>query len=76
MKIIIKNKTYKINFKTILRNLIIILAFISITQYIKIMHNYNTALLTQYSDFVEYAQNNDIAITQANYESYINKLDK
>ena len=67
----IKNKTYKINFKTISRNILIILAFISITKYINIMNNYNKIQLERYSQFVEYAQKNDIAITQTNYESYI-----
>lgn len=75
MKIYIKtkNKKYYINFKTILRNIIIILVFIGITKYINVMNNYNNVQLTRYEQFVEYAQKNDIAITQANYESYINK---
>lgn len=60
----LKNKTYKINFKAILRNILIILAFISITKYINIMSNYNNVQLERYSQFVEYAQKNDIAITQ------------
>lgn len=75
MKIYIKtkNKKYYINFKTILRNILIILAIIGITKYINAMNNYNNVQLTRYEQFVEYAQKNDIAITQANYESYINK---
>ena len=75
MKIYIKtkNKKYYINFKTILRNIIIILAIMGITKYINVMNNYNNVQLTRYQQFVKYAQENDIAITQANYESYINK---
>ena len=35
------------------------------------MNNYNKKVFAVYDDFVNYAQKNDIAITQANYESYI-----
>lgn len=73
MKVLIKtkNKTYKINLKTILRNIIVILAVAGIIKYINFMNNYNNKLLADYAKFVEYAKNNDIAITQSNYESYI-----
>ena len=75
MKIYIKtkNKKYYISFNKILRNILIILAIIGITKYINVINNYNNVQLTRYEQFVEYAQKNDIAITQANYESYINK---
>lgn len=69
----IKNKKYYISFNKILRNILIILAIIGITKYINVINNYNNVQLTRYEQFVEYAQKNDIAITQANYESYINK---
>ncbi len=71
MEIYIKNKKYYIDFKTILRNILVILVIMLFTKYINIIDNYNNVLLTKYEHFVEYAQEKDIAITQANYISYI-----
>ena len=74
MEIIIKtkkNRKFTFKIKTILRNILIILAIIIISKYIKFMSNYNTTQLEIYSQFVEYAQEKDIAITQTNYQSYI-----
>lgn len=63
--------TIKLNKRKIKRNVIIIIFLILTIKYIGFMNNYNKKVFAVYDDFVNYAQKNDIAITQANYESYI-----
>lgn len=63
--------TIKLNKRKIKRNILIILFIILVIKYISFMNNYNKKVFAVYDDFVNYAQKNDIAITQANYESYI-----
>lgn len=63
--------TIKLNKKKIKRNILIIIFIILVIKYIGFMNNYNKKVFAVYDDFVNYAQKNDIAITQANYESYI-----
>ena len=63
--------TLKLNKRKIKRNVIIIIFLILTIKYISFMNNYNKKVFAVYDDFVNYAQKNDIAITQANYESYI-----
>lgn len=63
--------TIKLNKKKIKRNILIIIFIILVIKYISFMNNYNKKVFAVYDDFVNYAQKNDIAITQANYESYI-----
>ena len=62
--------TIKLNKRKIKRNILIILFIILVIKYISFMNNYNKKVFAVYDDFVNYAQKNDIAITQANYESY------
>lgn len=61
----------KLNYKKIKRNILIIIFTFLVIKYIQIMSNFNNAKLEKYAHFVEYAKNNDIAITKTNYESYI-----
>lgn len=63
--------TIKLNKSKIKRNIIIIIFLILTIKYISFMNNYNKKVFAVYVDFVNYAQKNDIAITQVNYESYI-----
>lgn len=70
----LKNKTYTIQFKTIFKIILIALALISITKYFNFVDSNTKKLITNYSQFVEYAKKNDIAITQENYESYIENI--
>lgn len=61
----------KLNYKKIKRNILIIIFVILAIKYIQIISNYNNTKLERYAHFVEYAKDNDIAITKTNYESYI-----
>ena len=70
----LKNKTYTIQFKTIFKIILIALALISITKYFNFVDSNTKKLITNYSQFVEYAKKNDIAISQENYESYIENI--
>lgn len=70
----LKNKTYTIQFKTIFKIILIALALLSMTKYFNFVDSNTKKLITNYSQFVEYAKKNDIAITQKNYESYIENI--
>ena len=69
----IKEKTYYLNFKTILRNIIIIALLAISIKYFQTMQKYNNNLLSKYEEFQEYALNNDIPITQDTFQKYLNK---
>lgn len=67
-------KKRKIDFKIVLRNIIILLLFILFINYTNFINNTTNKLIDLHSSFVAYAQKNDIALTQENYASYIKKL--
>lgn len=69
-----KNKTYTIQFKTILKGILVITILTSIIKYINTVDSNTKMQMANYSQFIEYAKQNDIAITQANYESYIETI--
>ena len=69
----IKEKTYYLNFKTILRNIIIIALLAISIKYFQTMQKYNNNLLSKYEEFQEYALSNDIPITQNTFQKYLNK---
>ena len=69
----IKQKTYYLNFKTILRNIIIIALLAISIKYFQTMQKYNNNLLSKYEEFQEYALSNDITITQDTFQKYLNK---
>ena len=66
-------RKYKINFKKVKRNILII-AFIALSIfYIKCMNNYTNKNLKSCQEFAQYAEENNIALTQDNYNKYLNK---
>lgn len=69
----IKEKTYYLNFKTILRNIIIIALLAISIKYFQTMQKYNNNLLSKYEEFQEYTLSNDIPITQDTFQKYLNK---
>lgn len=70
----LKNKTYAIQFKTILKGILVIMILTSIIKYLDTVDSSTKMQMANYSQFIEYAKKNDIAITQANYESYIENI--
>ena len=65
-------KKYKLNYKKIKRNILIIMIILIFTLYIKTMSNYTSNNLKSCQEFSEYAQKYNIPLTQGNYINYIN----
>lgn len=68
-----KKTRYKLNFKKIFRNILIIIFLIISINYIKNMNLYNKKVFSNYPEFIEYAKSNNLTITEDNYKNFISK---
>lgn len=66
--------TIKLNKRKIKRNILIILFTILIIKYVGFMNNYNKKAFAVYDNFVNYAEQNGLTISQENYKAYIKNI--
>ena len=66
-----KRKKYKLNFKKIKRNIFILLLLILSIYYINFMNQNTNENIKKCQAFTEYAQQNNISLTQDNYKIYL-----
>lgn len=66
----------KLNKRKIKRNILIILFTILIVKYVGFMNNYNKKAFAVYDNFVNYAEQNGLTISQENYKAYIKNTNK
>lgn len=68
--------TIKLNKRKIKRNILIIIFTILIIKYVGFMNNYNKKAFAVYDNFVNYAEQNELTISQENYKAYIKNTNK
>ena len=68
-------KKYKINKNKLKRNIFIIILLILLFAYFKIIDIKTNENLAKYNDFVEYAKQKNILLTQENYNEFL-KIEK
>lgn len=68
--------TIKLNKRKIKRNILIIIFTILIIKYVGFMNNYNKKAFAVYDNFVNYAKQNELTISQENYKAYIKNTNK
>ncbi len=61
----------KKKYKKYLIILLLIICIIAFQKYIAAMHKYNNNMITSYDNFVQYAKENGIKLTQENYKIFI-----
>lgn len=66
----------KLNKRKIKRNILIIIFTILIIKYVGFMNNYNKKAFAVYDNFVNYAEQNGLTISQENYKAYIKSTNK
>lgn len=66
----------KLNKRKIKRNILIIIFIILIIKYVGFMNNYNKKAFAVYDNFVNYAEQNGLTISQENYKAYIKNTNK
>lgn len=66
----------KLNKRKIKRNILIIIFTILIVKYVGFMNNYNKKAFAVYDNFVNYAEQNGLTISQENYKAYIKNTNK
>lgn len=66
----------KLNKRKIKRNILIIIFTILIIKYVGFMNNYNKKAFAVYDNFVNYAEQNGLTISQENYKAYIKNTNK
>lgn len=66
----------KLNKRKIKRNILIIIFTILIIKYVEFMNNYNKKAFAVYDNFVNYAEQNGLTISQENYKAYIKNTNK
>lgn len=66
----------KLNKRKIKRNILIIIFTILIVKYVGFMNNYNKKAFAVYDNFVNYAEQNGLTISQENYKAYLKNTNK
>lgn len=66
----------KLNKRKIKRNILIIIFIILIIKYVGFMNNYNKKAFAVYDNFVNYAEQNGLTISQENYKAYLKNTNK
>lgn len=68
-----KKIKYKLNFKKIKRNIIILILLTIAIMYSNYINNYTDKNIKSCQAFVEYAHKNNISLTQDEYINFMNK---
>lgn len=69
-------KKYKLNYKKIKRNILIILFLILFIKYIKYMNNYNKKSLATFNQYSTQCEITGAKVNQEDYKTYIKNLNK
>lgn len=63
-------KRYYINFKTVKRNILVILFILAFIKYCSFMSSYNKKVFATYNDYLTYCENQNIKVSQEDYKNF------